>query len=90
MKRSRTTLVVLLAFGSLVGCAGMSNTQQRAVSGTGLGAAGGAILGAIGGNAGLGALAGAGAGLASGLIFDNVKQNEQAAYNRGYYTGRAR
>lgn len=90
MSRFRMTLMVLLASGSLAGCAGMSNTQQRAISGTGIGAAGGAVLGAIGGNAGLGALAGAGAGLLGGLIFDNVRQNEQAAYNRGYSAGRVR
>lgn len=83
-------LMVLLASGPLAGCAGMSNTQQRAVSGTGIGAASGAVLGAIGGNAGLGALAGAGAGPASGLIFDSVRQNEQAAYSRGYSAGRVR
>ena len=35
----------------LSGCAGMSDTQQRALTGTGIGAAGGAVLGAIGGNA---------------------------------------
>ncbi len=81
---------MLVVAGSLAGCAGLTNQQQRAVTGTGLGAAGGAVLGAIGGNAGLGALAGAGAGLAGGLIFDNVKQNEDTAYRRGYRAGRTR
>jgi uncharacterized protein YcfJ len=73
---------------ALTGCTGLSDTQQRALTGTGIGAAGGAVLGAIGGNAGLGAAAGAAAGLAGGLIFDQVKKNEQETYNQGYAAGR--
>ena len=71
----------------LAGCAGMSDTQQRAVTGTGIGAAGGAVIGAIAGNAGLGAVIGAGAGLAGGLLVDRAKKNEQAAYQSGYAAG---
>jgi len=80
---------VLAVAGSLAlsACAGLDNTQQRALTGTGIGAAGGAVLDAIGGNAGLGALAGAGAGLAGGLIFDNVRKNEAANYRSGYAAG---
>jgi len=55
---------------SLAGCADMTPTQQRALSGTAIGAGGGAIIGAIAGNAGLGAGIGAAAGLAGGLIYD--------------------
>ena len=85
----KSTIVFLLACGiGLAGCSGMSDTQQRAVTGTGIGAAGGAVLGAIGGNAGLGAVAGAAAGLAGGLIYDSVKKNEQASYNQGYAAGK--
>ena len=58
----------------LAGCSDMNSTQQRALSGTAIGAAGGAVLGAIGGNAGLGAVAGAGAGLVGGLIYDFVEK----------------
>ena len=72
----------------LTGCAGLSDTQQRALTGTGIGAAGGAVLGAIGGNAALGAAAGAAAGLAGGLIYDHVKKDEQASYNQGYAAGK--
>ena len=81
--------MALVAAGGLAlsGCADLTNTQQRAVTGTGIGAAGGAVLGAIGGNAGLGALAGAGAGLAGGLIFDNVKKSEAQSYRSGYAAG---
>jgi predicted Zn-dependent protease len=84
MKFTPALLICALA---LSGCSGMNDTQQRAVTGTMIGAGGGAILGAIGGNAGLGAAAGAVAGLAGGLIYDSVKKNEQAAYNQGYTAG---
>lgn len=66
----------------------MNDTQQRALTGTAIGAGGGAILGAIGGNAGLGAVAGAAAGLAGGLIYDSVKKNQQTAYDQDYAAGR--
>lgn len=89
MIRRPGALAALLALGLLAGCSNLNNTQQRALTGTGIGAAGGAVLGAIGGNAGLGALAGAGAGLAGGLLYNDVKKNEHAAYNNGYSAGRA-
>ena len=47
----KAVIVMLLACCvALTGCSGMSDTQQRALTGTGIGAAGGAVLGAIGGN----------------------------------------
>ncbi|MBV9775816.1 MAG: hypothetical protein JO143_02085, partial [Acetobacteraceae bacterium] len=49
----------------------------------------GAIIGAIAGNAGLGTLIGAGAGLAGGLIYNKVKQDEQASYQQGYAAGQS-
>jgi uncharacterized protein YcfJ len=85
----RTPLAVFLACTMLAGCTGLTDTQQRALTGTAGGAGVGAILGAIGGNAGLGAIAGAGAGLAGGLIYDQVKKSEQSAYARGYAAGRS-
>ncbi|MFO1120644.1 MAG: glycine zipper family protein [Rhodospirillales bacterium] len=74
---------------ALAGCAGMTDTQQRAATGTLGGAALGAGIGAIAGNAGMGAVIGAGAGLATGLVVDAVKKNEAAAYRSGYAAGRA-
>jgi len=82
------TAILVVCCLALTGCTGLSDTQQRALTGTGIGAAGGAVLGAIGGNAGLGAVAGAAAGLAGGLIYDQVKKNEQASYNQGYAAGK--
>ena len=84
----KAIIPVLLGSLLLAGCSGMNDTQQRALSGTAIGAGGGAILGAIGGNAALGAVAGAGAGLIGGLIYDNVKKNEQASYQQGYSAGK--
>jgi hypothetical protein len=80
--------LVLGATLLLAGCAGMSDTQQRALTGTGVGAAGGAVIGAMAGNAGLGAVIGAGAGLAGGLLVDASKKNQQAAYQSGYSAGK--
>jgi hypothetical protein len=71
------------------GCADLTPTQQRAMTGAGMGAAGGAIVGAIAGNAGMGAAIGAGAGLAGGLVVDNMRRNEEAAYQRGVASGRS-
>jgi hypothetical protein len=82
-------LTAVIVCGILLsGCAGLSETQQRALTGTAGGAGVGAVLGAIGGNAGLGAVAGAGAGLAGGLIYDAAKKSEQSAYSQGYAAGR--
>lgn len=83
----KAALVIALATGLLAGCSGMNSTQQRALSGTTIGAAGGAVVGAIAGNAGMGAAIGAGAGLAGGLLYDHVKKNEQSAYDLGYQAG---
>ena len=76
-------LVICVA---VAGCSDMNNTQQRALSGTAIGAGAGAILGAIGGNAGLGAIAGAGAGLAGGLIYDKVKNERTNRLSTGLFS----
>jgi hypothetical protein len=60
----------------------MSDTQQRALTGAGAGAAGGAIIGAIAGNTGLGAIMGAGAGAAGGYIFDKHEKAAQQSYDQ--------
>jgi osmotically inducible lipoprotein OsmB len=86
------TKLIPLAVSAMVllsGCANMSSTEQRAVSGTGIGAAGGAVIGALAGNAALGAGIGAAAGLASGLLVDQVKKSEAASYRSGYEAGAA-
>ena len=71
----------------IVACADMTPTQQRALTGTAIGAGGGAVLGAIGGNAGLGAVAGAGAGLVGGLLVDRSRQAQDSAFQEGFAAG---
>jgi len=68
-----TTLAAAIAVsGTLSGCAGMSDTQQRTLSGAAIGAAGGAL---IGGSSG--ALIGTGVGAVGGYIYDNHKKSEE-------------
>ena len=68
----------------LAGCAGLTDTEQRLLTGTALGAAGGAAIGSLSGDAGLGAGIGAAAGLAGGYLFDQHRQAEERAYRQGY------
>jgi 3-oxoacyl-[acyl-carrier-protein] synthase III len=76
-------LLAMVLVISLSGCAGMSDTQQRSVTGGLGGAAGGAVIGAIAGNAGMGALIGGAAGTAGGFLFGKHKESEQRAYEQG-------
>ena len=71
-------------------CADMTPTQQRALTGTAIGAGGGAVIGAIGGNARLGAGIGAGAGLLGGLLVDQSRRSQENAFQAGYAAGRQR
>ena len=85
----RSGVLAMTAVLWLSGCAGMSDTQQRTLTGGAGGAAGGALIGALAGNAGLGAASGGAAGLAGGYIWDQHKQTEQRAYEQGVAAGRA-
>ena len=65
---SKTVIALIIAACLLLGgCAGMSQTEQRTLSGGAMGAAGGAIIGAIAGNAGLGAAIGGAVGAGGGV-----------------------
>ena len=67
--RHITVVSILLAFVLLFGCAGMTRTQQKTLSGAGIGAGGGAILGAVtGGSPAVGAVIGGGVGAVTGYI----------------------
>ncbi len=65
----------LVAIFLLAGCAGMSATEQRVLSGGALGAAGGAIIGAAAGSAAAGAAVGGGAGLLAGFAYDQMQKS---------------
>lgn len=72
----------------IAACADMTPTQQRALTGTAIGAGTGAVFGAIGGNAGLGAGIGAGAGLLGGLLVDQSRRSQDVAFQQGWVAGR--
>jgi osmotically inducible lipoprotein OsmB len=60
---------IILAFVSTLGCSGMTRTQQKTLSGAGIGAGGGAVLGAVtGGSPVVGAVVGSGVGAVTGYI----------------------
>lgn len=73
----------------LTGCAGLSDTEQRVLTGTAAGTAGGAAIGALAGDAALGAGIGAAAGLAGSYLFDRHIQAQDRAYEQGLRDGRA-
>ena len=74
MKRMIVVMSVALSILS-AGCANMSATEQRVLSGGAIGAGSGAVIGALAGSAGLGAAAGAGAGLLGGFIYDQAQKS---------------
>jgi osmotically inducible lipoprotein OsmB len=72
MTRVRALLLVVVLW-AVVGCANMTPTQQRALSGGAIGAAGGAAVGAIvGGSPALGAVVGGAAGTAAGALWEDI------------------
>ncbi|MFW6027290.1 MAG: glycine zipper family protein [bacterium] len=92
--RKIATIGAALGLFGLTACAGLTPSEQRAVTGTAAGAAGGAAIGAAVGEPGVGAGIGAGVGLLGGLIADQTAREREAAYyydngnyyyDRGYY-----
>lgn len=82
--RLRLLGLAVLASVTATSCANMSDTQQRTVSGAGIGTAAGVAVSALrGGDLGWGAVYGAAIGAASGYIYDRHKQSEKRAYERG-------
>jgi uncharacterized membrane protein len=85
MKLIKEMTGIIAMFAMLAGCADMTQTQQRTLTGAAGGAAAGGIIGAIAGNAGVGAAVGAGLGATGGFLLG--QHNE--AVNRAYEQGRA-
>ena len=56
LKMKNTIIALALLLAPLVGCSDLTPGQQRALTGTAIGTAGGAAIGAMAGNAGLGEL----------------------------------
>ncbi len=80
-------LVMPMAF---MGCAGMSQTQQRTVSGGAMGAAGGALIGAMAGDAAWGAAIGGMVGATGGFLYGKHKESVNKAYHQGVQQGQRR
>lgn len=69
MRSIASVLLVTMIIFSLLGCAGMTETQQRTLSGAAIGAVGGAGIAAIaGGTPWVGAAVGSAAGALTGYI----------------------
>ncbi|MDD2903352.1 MAG: glycine zipper domain-containing protein [Syntrophales bacterium] len=73
--RKSMALILIMAL-LLGGCAGMSYTEQRVLSGGAIGAAGGAIIGGAAGAPGTGAAIGAGAGALGGYLIDRYEKSQ--------------
>jgi osmotically inducible lipoprotein OsmB len=67
-------IVVLVATLTLGGCAGLSTTEQRVLSGGAIGASGGALIGWAAGSPAVGAAVGAGAGALGGYLYDRYQR----------------
>jgi osmotically inducible lipoprotein OsmB len=69
--------LIMVGLVALGGCSGMSDTEQRTLSGTGIGAAGGVAIGALTGHTLTGAAIGTAAGAASGFLYDRHKKHQE-------------
>jgi len=77
MKTRKLVLACCLAVG-LAGCANMSSTEQRTLSGAAIGTAGGALIGELArGRPLTGAAIGAVAGTVGGWLYDRHKKSER-------------
>ncbi len=79
MKRPLLVSLLAVSFltGSLAtGCAGMSQTEQRTLSGGAIGAAGGALIGAAVGHPAAGAAIGGATGATGGFIYGKSREND--------------
>jgi osmotically inducible lipoprotein OsmB len=86
MKKFSIALILIISL-TVFGCAGMSNTQQRTLSGGAVGTGVGAIAGAVAGHTVWGAAIGAAAGAASGYLYDHYEKTKEAEYHKGYQAG---
>lgn len=76
--RYMTALVMVVTMLWIGGCAGLSEKEQRTLTGSMMGAAAGAGIAAIaGGNAGVGAAVGGAAGALTGYIIGAKNEKEQ-------------
>ncbi len=69
----QAAIVIMVAAFLVGGCAGMSNTQQRTLSGGAIGASSGALIGWAAGSPAAGAAIGGGAGMLGGFLYDQYE-----------------
>jgi uncharacterized membrane protein len=72
---SKMVILVMVAALVVGGCSGMSNTEQRTLSGGVIGAGGGALIGWAAGCPACGAAIGAGAGMLGGYAYDQYEKS---------------
>lgn len=87
----KTLLIVPVVAVFMTGCSGMSDTQQRTLSGGAIGAAAGAGITAIatgGPYAIWGAVGGAAIGAIGGYAYDQYEKSQQRQFNEGYQAGK--
>jgi hypothetical protein len=70
----RTVVLVVVCALLLGGCAGMSYTEQRVLSGGAIGASSGALIGWAAGSPAVGAAVGGAAGMAGGFVYDRYEK----------------
>lgn len=70
----QAAIVIMVAAFLVGGCAGMSNTQQRTLSGGAIGASSGALIGWAAGSPAAGAAIGGGAGMLGGFLYDQYEK----------------
>ena len=86
----KTWMMIPVAAAFLAGCSGMSDTQQRTLSGGAIGAAAGAGITALAhGNPIWGAVGGAAVGAVGGYAYDAYEKSKQKEYNQGYQAGKS-
>jgi hypothetical protein len=80
----KITVIIILAIGlALGGCSGMSDTEQRTLSGAAIGAGAGTAIGAISGNTAVGAIVGTAVGAGGGYLYDQHKKSEEKDNKEG-------
>lgn len=78
MKNTVKTLAIFTCLISLSACSGMSTTQQRTLSGAGIGAGVGVVGTAMtGGCISCGAAIGTAVGAGAGYVYDRTKKNNE-------------
>jgi hypothetical protein len=76
MPMKKMVILVMVLALAVGGCSGMSNTQQRTLSGGAIGASGGTLIGWAAGCPACGAAIGGGAGLLGGYAYDRYEKSQ--------------